>query len=317
MQLPRDITPAEFDQRYRHAFDAWRPAIEELALRHGLRCNTIEPCAGGSNLVAAVDQRWIVKLFPPFHRHQWESERRVLPRFAGTLPVSVPELVASGELEDGYAYAIITRLGGESLESSWRRYTRIERASLMSQIGETMAAAHAVEVGDLDDLPPRWPDFLRRQIAGCRERHTRLGMPAWIVDRVDEFVADALPALPLEGARVILTGEYTPSNLLVEETRAGPRLTGMIDFGDAMIGPAIYDLLGPASFLACGDPLLLRNLIEHHGQLDWPIRAPMRRGLLALLCLHRYSNLDIQIRGIDWRTRTGTLDALALAIWPD
>jgi hygromycin-B 7''-O-kinase len=316
VELPRDIAPAEFYARLQPTFEAWRPAVEEVVREHGLSLLPLERSADGSNLVAFVGERWVVKLFPPFHRHQWESEHRVLPHFAGRVRLAVPELVAAGERTDGFTFVVMTRLPGTSLESRWSRCTRVQRVSLMRQIGATMASAQRLTVGALANLPPRWPEFLQAQRAGCRARHTRLGMPSWIVDAIDGFVAEALPALPLSAEHVVLTGEYTPFNLWVEEARGGPRLSGMLDFGDAMVGPPVYDLLGPATFLAAGDELLMRALIEAHGHLTWPLEPSMRRGLLALLLLHRYSNLDVQVRVADWRTRASSLDELAELIWP-
>jgi hygromycin-B 7''-O-kinase len=314
--LPGDLSELDFDERYRLLYDAWRPAIEEIARAHGLEARTIAPFLDGSNLVAKVDERVVVKIFPSFHRHQWESERRVLPRFHGALPVPVPELVAVGERDDGYTYAIITLLPGESLKPRWPGFSRDERAQLLGTIGETMAAAHARDVGDVVDLPPSWATFLPGQITRCRARHARFAMPPWVVEHADAFVAEWLPALPLDVKPSILTGEYTPENLLVMESGGGPRLSGMIDFGDAMVGPAVYDLLGPSTFLASGDPLLVQRLIEGHGHLRWPLTREQRRGLLALLLLHRYSNLDFQIWIPGWREQVSSLDALADLVWP-
>jgi hygromycin-B 7''-O-kinase len=312
--LPRDLSELDFDERYRLAFEAWRPAIVETARAHGLAADDVVPFLDGSNLVAQVDARFVVKIFPSFHLHQWESERRVLPRFHGALPVPVPELIAAGRREDGYTYVVVTCLPGESLHRRWATLSREERAALLTTIGETMAAAHALDVGDVADLAPSWSTFLPKQIAGCRARHARLGMPSWVVEHVDALVADALPALALDG-RSILTGEYTPENLLVVDTPNGPRISGMIDFGDAMVGPAVYDLLGPCTFLAAGDAVLLRSVITAHGLLPWPLPRALRRGLLALLLLHRYSNLDFQIAIPAWRERARSLDELADLVW--
>jgi hygromycin-B 7''-O-kinase len=51
-----------------------------------------------------------------------------------------------------------------------------------------------------------------------------------------------------EGPDVILTGEYTPFNLLHQ----GGGLSALFDFGDGLVGPREYDWLGPMCFLAAG-----------------------------------------------------------------
>ena len=154
MQLPANLCPDDFHVRYRPAFAAWRPAVEDVCAQHGIAARDLRPFADGSNLVAQVDDRAVVKIFPPFHRPQWESERRVLPRFAGALPIAVPALLATGERDDGYTYLILERLAGTSLDARWPGLSRAARASLLQTIGTTMAAAHALPIGTLADLPP-------------------------------------------------------------------------------------------------------------------------------------------------------------------
>jgi hygromycin-B 7''-O-kinase len=179
MHLPT-LEADDFDTRYRLEPGAWVPAVEELCTGHGLAPDAIVPFHDGSNLVASVGGTHVVKIFPAFHRHQWESERRVLPRFFGALPVPVPELVAEGERDDGYTYVIITLLRGESLETAWPRRTLEERASLLSQIGEAMRVAHALPVSNLADLPPPWEEFLPRHVSVGRARNTRFDAPRFI-----------------------------------------------------------------------------------------------------------------------------------------
>jgi hygromycin-B 7''-O-kinase len=176
-----------------------------------------------------------------------------------------------------------------------------------------MRQVHSIDAGALADLPPPWSDFLERQAIGCRARHERLGAPAWLTARVEPFVARGLGQLPATFRPSILTGEYTPFNLLVSRTREGWELSGMIDFGDAMVGFAEYDLHGPSLFLAAGDPDLLAALLRGYGTLLSPA---LRRRLMVLTLLHRYANLPVQLRLPNWQHRAQSLEALEALIWP-
>ena len=315
MRLPGSIDPTDFDERYRLEPDAWRDAVAEVCGAHGLGCGAIVPFADGSNLVAAVDDRAVIKIFPPFHRHQWESERRVLPRLAG-LRVPVPALVAEGEREDGWLYVIVSKLAGAPLESCWATFDLATKARLLEEIGALMAEAHARPVAELRTLPPAWSTFLEEQRARCVARHQRLRMPDWLVAGIPELVRTwGPPELAPEDA-VILTGEYTPFNLLADESARGWRLTGMIDFGDAMIGPREYDLLGPSLFSCEGDPRLVAALFRGYSGEAHAIDDAQRMRLLALAVLHRYASFDLQIRIPRWRDRARSLEELAALIWP-
>jgi len=311
MALPGDLDPTTFSRAFRPNTGAWQPDAEALCALHAIPATPFVPFRDGSNLVAAAGDH-VVKIFPAFHRDQWESERRVLPRFHGVLPVEVPRLVAEGELDRGWTYVIVTRVPGESLEAVWPRLSQDEREAVLARIGDVIAAAHALPVAELASLPPPWPELLARQRAHCRERHARLGMPEWFQRGLDGLLAAADPWLATLAPTAILTGEYTPFNLLV----SGAQLTGMIDLGDAMIGPREYDLLGPSLFLAAGDVALQRALFTHARGPRWPLEPDVRRGLLALFVLHRYSNPDAQVRLAGWRDRARSMDELGELIWP-
>jgi hygromycin-B 7''-O-kinase len=316
MRLPTGIGPREFDEKYRTDPESWLDAVREVCAAHALPFDSAVPFADGSNLVASVGRSRVVKLFPPFHRNQWESERRVLARLAGRVRVPIPELIAAGERDDHFTYVILSELPGTTLEKVWPGCTPRQKASLLERIGAMMAEVHSVPVGELADLDPAWSTFLGRQVAGCRARHARLGMPPWLVEGVERYVGESLALLPTNIEPVILTGEYTPFNLLVEERADGWEFTGMIDFGDAMIGHHEYDLLGPAVFLGEGSADLVRCLLRGYG-LSHPEHDRSLRGrLMALQILHRYSNFEFQVRIDGWKSRAADIGALSELLFP-
>ena len=148
---------------------------------------------------------------------------------------------------------------------------------------------HALPVAEQALLAPRWPDFLAGQRAQCAARQQRTGLPAHLLAQLEAFLDGPVP----EGPDVLLTGEYTPMNLLVD---AQDGLSGMFDFGDGLIGPAAYDWLGPLCFLCDGEPARVQAWFDGLGQ---PLPEP--DPLLRLLLLHRYSHLPAQLASLsDW-----------------
>lgn len=296
------MNAAEFEE-LRVRPEGWLPLVAELAAELGV-AGELVAFPDGSNLVAAVGDSWVLKVFPPFHRHQWESERRALAWLEGRAPVAVPTLVRDGAWRE-WTFVLLTRLAGTLLEERWPHLGRGARVRIMADIGAAMASVHAIAVGVLADLPPAWDGFLREQVAGCAARHARLDAPEWLLAELPL----ALQRVPRFHGRVLLTGEYTPFNVLVDE---GSRLCGMVDLGDAMVGPPSYDLLGPSVFCAEGDPELVHSLFSSYGlALD----ASARERLVLLLLLHRYSDLAGQVRVRGWRD-AGSIAALAQLIWP-
>lgn len=316
MRLPQELDPAFFDQVFRRDHAAWRAAIVEVCAAHGVKSEAVSAFADGSNLVAAVDDRWVVKIFPTFHRHQWESERRVLAHLLNkTLPLKVPSLGAEGTREDGWTYVIMEKLPGAPLSTRWDGIDGQSRIRLLEQIGSTMAAVHALPIGELRSLPPEWSAFLDKQKATCRERHSSLGVPAWFEQGLDDLVRDWAPENEPED-RVLLTGEYTPFNVLVQDDPRGWNLSGMIDFGDAMIGPRDYDFLGPSMFSCRGEPALVAALFRGYFGDAPAITYPKRMRFMALAALHRYAHFDVQLCIPRWRERVASFEALAELTWP-
>lgn len=316
MQLPRDIDPEYFDKTYRLQATHWQAAVTEICTRHALPPGRFEAFTDGSNLVAAVGGT-VVKIFPPFHRHQWESEYRVLQQLNGRLNFPIPELLAHGERPDGWTYVVLSQLPGVSLETVWPHTTFAEKGAMLEFTGRMMAEVHSIPIGPLATLPPAWPDFIAAQISGFHQRHTQLGMPAWFMAGVEAFVQENLPLLPPEADPVLLTGEYTPFNLLAGKGAGGTwQISGMIDFGDAMTGYRTYDLLGPSLFLCAGDAELVRRLFYGYGYTATQLTPALRRRLMLLMILHRYSNFNLQLRIAGWQERANSVETLGALIWP-
>jgi hygromycin-B 7''-O-kinase len=114
---------------------------------------------------------------------------------------------------------------------------------------------------------------------------------------------------------VLLTGEYTPMNFLVKQTQGVWHIDGLIDFGDSMLGLPEYDLLGPGAFLIQGDKSLLREFLTSYGYAANALTPALSHQLMALMLLHKYSNLNIQVRIKDWKSKGQNLKDLESLVW--
>jgi hygromycin-B 7''-O-kinase len=304
------------------AFQGWRadasrclPAVLDIARCHGLPHADPHIFSTGTNLVVALDDRLVLKIFPALLRHQFLSERSSLAQLRGRLSVPIPEIVLEGE-RDGWPYLVITRLPGMLGTQAWPALPEDQKERVLAQIGETIAQVQRVPVGDLACIEPRWPQFMAQQIEGCRTRHERLGLPRKYLDGLDQFLRDAAPLIPLEAPPVILTGEYIPENFLLSREGGDWRLSGLIDFGDVMTGWGEYDLLGPSVFMTAGMPRRVRGFLAGFGYSPADITASLTRRLAALLLLHRFSDLNRQICIDGWQRKAGDLFGLERLLWP-
>jgi hygromycin-B 7''-O-kinase len=298
-----DPNPAELDA-LAEAPERWRDAISALAARYSAAA-VLQP-GQGTVLVALVGRELVVKLFPPFLHDHFAFERALLVHLQGRtgLPVPVPRLVDSG-LVGRWPFFVITQLPGTTLDRCWPTLTEPQRLAALRTIGRTAAAVHALPLGAMATLAPPWPRFVQGQRERCALRQQRTGLPQHLLEQLPVFLeAGPLPSSP----DVILTGEYTPFNLLHD----GHALSGMFDFGDGLVGPREYDWLGPLCFLAEGRAARVDALFEGYGL---PFDRQLREPLLRLLLLHRYSALRLQIQVAGWEQAT-TFAELAEIVFP-
>lgn len=304
------------------AFDAWRaepsqwlPMAIDIARSHSLWCADPHAFSTGTNLVVGLNPRLILKIFPPMLRHQFVAERAALLQLHGRLSIPIPEIVLEGERAQ-WPYLVITRMNGVMGTEAWTTLPEDQRERVLTQIGEVIAEVQRIPVGNLSDLEPQWEQFIPKQFDGCRVRHERLGLPKKYLHGLEDFLQGAAALIPVNASPVILTGEYVPENFLLSQDSTGWRLAGLIDFGDAMTGWGEYDLLGPSTFMAGGMPGRVRSLFRGFGYSETSADPTLSRRLMALLLLHRHSNLTLQICIENWEQKAANLYELERLLWP-
>jgi hygromycin-B 7''-O-kinase len=304
------------------AFRAWRAdpsrcllAARDIACGHGLPHGDAQLFPTGTNLVVALDDRLVLKIFPPLLRHQFVSERLALSLLHGRLSVPIPEIVIEGE-RDQWPYLVITRLQGVVGAEAWPILPEDQKERVLAQIGGTIAEVQRAPVGELSGIEPGWPKFISGQIEGCRARHERLGLPRKFLDGLEEFLRDAAALIPMNAPPVILTGEYIPENFLLSQESGDWRLSGLIDFGDVFTGWGEYDLLGPSVFMTAGMPRRVRRFFGGFGYSQADITPELTRRLMALVLLHRFSDLNRQMCIEGWQQQAGNLFELERLLWP-
>ncbi len=309
---------ADYDtyRAWRSDTSRWLPVARDIANSHGLPCDALHVFATGTNLVVGLGDGLILKLFPPFLRPQFVSEHTALAALRGRLGVPIPEIVAQGE-RDGWAYLVITRLSGVLGADAWPTLPEVQKERVLSEIGAVIAEVQRVPPGALLAIEPRWDVFIRGQIAQCRARHERLGLPPKFLAGLDGLLRDAETLIPMDAPPVILTGEYIPENVLLACRDGNWHLAGLIDFGDVRTGWGEYDLLGPSAFMAAGHPRRVRGLFEGFGIARADTTFALKRRLMALMLLHHASDPLRHICIAGWPDQVDDLVELQELIWPE
>ena len=291
--------------------DLWKEKAVEICQGHSITVTEFTPFAAGCALVAAVSKNAVIKIIQPPFRNKFEAESWALsrmPALSDSSGVEIPRQLFANVTESGWSYIIMTRVAGIQLDHAWPEITEENRKSLMYEIGKLMAYVHDHAKVE-DDLIP-WQEFLRLQKEKVIERHQKLGLPDWFVDGIPEYLKTFQDKTQRP---TLLTGEYTPFNLLVKKTDDKWKLSGMIDFADSFPGNRFYDLIGPGVFLGAGKPDLVKSLLDGYGVI---MTDELRHALMSLHLLHRFSHFDRQVALPDWKNRATNLKDLAQILWP-
>ncbi|KJC39215.1 phosphotransferase [Bradyrhizobium sp. LTSP885] len=316
MTLLPPITDYDTYRAWRSDTSRWLPVALDIADGHGLSCAAPHVFATGTNLVVGLGDDLILKLFPPFLARQFVSERGALAELRGRLGIPIPDVVAAGE-RDGWPYLVITRLSGVVGSEVWPSLEEAEKERVLAEIGAVIAEVQRVPPGALLAIEPRWDAYMRQQIAQCRARHERLGLPQKFLAGLDDLLRDAAALIPMDAPPVILVGEYIPENFLLARSSDGWHVAGLFDFGDVQTGWSEYDLLGPSAFMAAGHPRRVRSLFEGFGISRADVTFALKRRLMALMLLHRASDPLRHICIEGWPDKVDDLVQLQELIWPD
>jgi hygromycin-B 7''-O-kinase len=143
------FTDHEIFSAWRADSTHWLPAAIDIARTHGLRCTALQVFSTGTNLVVALDEKLILKIFPPMLRRQFVSERGALAQLRGRVRIPIPEIVFEGE-RDGGLYLVITRLPGVLGVGARPSLPEEDKERVLSQIGEAIAEVQRASLGPLE-----------------------------------------------------------------------------------------------------------------------------------------------------------------------
>lgn len=301
-------------EKFKQQFQIMEVAAKKIMHRHQLPDLPLVLFLEGTNIVFAYGNNQVIKIFPPFHQNQYQSERLVLQHVHNKLSVKTPELQYHGEFS-GWLYIVMSQLEGTILGTLWEEMDHSNKTIILSELGALIKEMHALPIEGLESIDSYWEKFIEKQIANCVKHHQSKLLPEKLLQQIPNFLDSVKPILPKINQPVILTGEYTPMNFLVKQTDGIWHIDGLIDFGDAMLGLPEYDLLEPGAFLIQGDKALLKTFLTAYGYKKEELTRNLSRQLTALMLLHQYSNLNIQVRIKGWKNKVKTIQDLENLVW--
>lgn len=223
----------------------WTPTVREVCRREGIGFEHIEAGYPGTNAVFVLDGRWVVKIYAPFCHADFELERMLYPLLSETTHIPSPRLLAEGVLEDAlhWPYIVMDFKPGQSIREVRTQISTPNRIEIAMALGAMTYELHGIpliRVAQMPNLRSDWPAFHRQRLTGClAELKTRVGLPAPILDEIAAFLTANVngESAPL----MLINGDLTEDHILLEEKDGWWRVSGLLDFADALIAPRAYE----------------------------------------------------------------------------
>ncbi len=292
--------------------ERFRPALQVIASRHGLAGDSVEFIFSGSNVLARAGADSVIKLFCPLWGEQQRGEGACLKQVEGKLPIETPEVRGEGELE-GWPYLVMRRLPGRTIRSVWDKINPIQRAGLAAAIGELTTALQEVPTAGMETvLESDWTSFTEERLRLTPIQQEKWGCPKALVAEMPGWLKAAQPLHPEGFSPCLLHADMTDENLLVEEVRGRWTLSGLVDFGDSLLGWKEYEWVTPAFLVCHREPALVQALVRGAGVSAQEMNEAMTLRLGAWSLLHRYNNIT---RYLTPAGPTPSLDELVRNWW--
>lgn len=267
----------------------WLAAIETICARHGLDADDAYASPGGTNVVFHVRGGPWIKLFPPLWPEDFVRERTGIAAVTGLDGLEVPDLLHEGTLED-WPYLVLSHVHGRPIGTVWPELDKTSQVAVAQQLGALLARLHAVDRAACTAIDEDWPLLARGLRADAAVRQAGYGLePAWVAE-LEAFI-DTLPPTD-DGREVFLHADVTDEHVYLEERAGRWTVTGLIDFGDAMIGDWRYEFAAPLVFLCQGRPAVQRALLTGYGLAPAELTPEFGRMLTAWAFLHRWGRIS-------------------------
>lgn len=316
LELPVVRDMDEFERALEPQHDAmWLSVARVLADRHGLT-GPIARFTTGSSPVLSIGAHHVVKLIAPLFHDEFVAERGFLAAIAGALTIATPELVATGEF-NGWSYLVLTRIPGAPIRDVWPQLDVKQRCAVAEQIGVGMAELHAVPLGIHRPRAQPWSAFVQQQQATAARRHEARGLPRRLVCQIPDFLANALrPDDLAPDCEVLLSGDIHHDHVFLVSDGDTWRISGFIDFADALVGARLYEFAAPTMFITRNQPEPQHALYTGYGVTARDRDQTLSARLLAFTLLHRFGDLNKYLRWMPPERHLDTLDDVAVHLWP-
>jgi hypothetical protein len=330
------IPPPQLDtlEDYRRRFaDAayWRPYVEIVCARHRLApCATVRCHNPGTCPTFIVDERWVVKFFGMLfngadaYRAEVDANQLICADADARASIPAPALVHVGNLMDEgtawrWPYLIFEYVPGVvSLGEVNEQVSLGDKLATARRLARVARRLHGLPLEGATYLRPIWDTYaamLQRQRPGSQARQREwLILPACLVDQIDAFLPPIGELVDTTAQPCLLHGDITGDHVLGAVERDHWSMRALIDFGDALAGDPVYELIPLHLDCFRCDKRLLRAFVDEYG-FGQAARQMLPHKALSLALLHPFNVFANVPHHAPQASAAPTLQAFARALF--
>ncbi|WP_088012165.1 aminoglycoside phosphotransferase family protein [Gottfriedia acidiceleris] len=286
----------------------WEGKVRKICELEKIDYEKLTRFSYGGNIVFSVDGQIVIKLYPSYVNDEFIKEKQVLKFLnSQSLSLDIPKLISTGQFE-GWNYLIMSELKGTLLIDIFDELSLDEKKQIAFDLGKIIREIHDATISTKQEDYHHWNQFMTNQLEQVENHHKNNGMNEEFVNQLTSYVDDKT----FQGNEqiVLLTGEYTPFNLIMNNVDGMWRFTGLIDFADCFVGNSKYDLLGPIAFMFYPFEGLNKIFLESYGYSNNELNEGLQKELMTYLLLHRFSNISFYQEKSEVAKKTITLKEL-------
>lgn len=300
MQYPQLNSREDYIQRFTDT-GYWKPYIEAVCQRHRLlpHKSIRHTEIPGTYPVFIVEDQWVIKFFGQlFDGHAtFSTELAVNSLIVQDKQIPAPQLITHGRLfEEGtewhWPYLVFQFVPGESLSQARYRVCAVEKMFVAKKLGRIVKHLHSLSLEGKTTLQPTWDNYinmLERQQFRCKRRHKEWNsMPSHMIDQINEFLLPIEELVDYNTTPSLLHGDLTADHVLGLPGEDGWNMFSIIDFGDAIVGDALFELIALHLDLFRCDRNLLGAFTESY-ELTEKLDKERALKLMNLCLLHPFN----------------------------
>lgn len=280
MKLPE---PEDFPLKFKD--EIWREGAKEICRKHKISFSSLVRAEHGESIVFLVDENFVIKIYIPT-KHQIEREKLALT--VAETSLKIPEIAASGEIEN-YKYLVTTQIKGKLVtRGMWLKLNKAEQIPLLEQLADGLRQLHD---SDKSKVNFDWENFIAHQAETCYERQKKCQVNEKVLAEIPDYLKENLQLLNEKTNEVFLHGDVHFGNLRCEKQNGKWRISGLFDFADSLKGFHEYDFIAVGLLMIQGQGALQREFFRAYGYADSDINENLRKRLMLLTMFYEWSDL--------------------------